>query len=82
MSGSLAADSRFGCKVLLVASAVKAAVYSLVPKESSALTLTVMTSRGHLELTVGIMWHRVELSERCSSEQCLIITAERDNFED
>ena len=37
---------------------------------------------GHLELTVGIMWHRVESSERGSSEQCLIITAERDDFED
>ena len=36
----------------------------------------------HLELTVGIMWHRVESSERGSSEQCLIITAERDDFED
>ena len=46
VSGSLAVDSRFGCKVLLTASAVKAAVYSLVPKESSALPLTVMTPRG------------------------------------
>ena len=37
---------------------------------------------GHFELTVGIMWHRVESSERGSSEQCLIITAEGDDFED
>ena len=37
---------------------------------------------GHFELMVGIMWHRVESRERGSSEQCLIITAERDNFED
>ena len=37
---------------------------------------------GHLELTVGIMWHRVESSECGSSEQCLIITVERGDFED
>lgn len=36
---------------------------------------------GHLELTVGVMWHRVKSSERGSSEQCLIITAEGDDFE-
>ena len=46
VSGSLDVNSRFGCKVLLVASAVKAAVYSLVPNESSALPLTVMMLRG------------------------------------
>ena len=34
---------------------------------------------GHLELTVGIMWHRVESSERGSSDQCLIITMKRDD---
>ena len=39
-------DSRFGCKVLLVASAVKAAVYLLLPEERSALLLTVMTPHG------------------------------------
>ena len=37
---------------------------------------------GHLELTVGIMWHRVESTERGSSEQCVIATAERDYVED
>ena len=37
---------------------------------------------GHLELTVGIMWHRVESSERSSFEQCLIITAKGDDVED
>ena len=29
---------------------------------------------GHLELTVGTMWHDVESSERGLPEQCLIIT--------
>ena len=37
---------------------------------------------GHFELTVGIMWHRIESSERGSSEECLVITAEGDDFED
>ena len=37
---------------------------------------------GHFELTVGIMWHRVESSERGSSEQCLIIIAKGDDVED
>ena len=39
------------------------------------------TRSGHLELEVGIVWHRVESSKRGSSEQCMIITAKRDNVE-
>ena len=68
----------------LVASVVKAAVYSLVPRGSFGLAINHddAARTGHLELTGGIMWHRVESSERSSSEQCLIITAERDDFED
>ena len=46
MSGILDVGSRFGCKVLLFASAAKAVVYLLVPKEGSAFPLTVMTPRG------------------------------------
>ena len=37
---------------------------------------------GHLELEISIVWYRVESSERGSSEQCLIITMEMDDFED
>ena len=37
---------------------------------------------GHLEFMVGVMWHRVESSERSSPEQCLIITAKGDDVED
>ena len=37
---------------------------------------------GHFELTVGIVRHRVESSERGSPEKCLIVTAERGDFED
>ena len=40
------------------------------------------TRTGHLELTVGIVWHRVESSKRGSSKQCMIITAERDDVKD
>ena len=36
---------------------------------------------GHLELKVGITWHCVESSKRGSSEQCMIITAKRDDVE-
>ena len=46
MSGSLDVDSRFGREVLLIVSAAKAVVYLLVPREGSALPLTVMTPRG------------------------------------
>ena len=37
---------------------------------------------GHLELKVCIVRYHIESSERGSSEQCLIITAERDDFKD
>ena len=37
---------------------------------------------GHLEFIVGIMWHRVEPSERGLSEQCLIVTVKGDDVED
>ena len=40
------------------------------------------TRTGHLELMVGIVWHRVESRKRGSSKQCMIITAERDDVED
>ena len=36
----------------------------------------------HLELEVGIVWHRIELSECGSSEQCMIATAEGEDIED
>ena len=36
----------------------------------------------HLELEVCIMWHRIELCERGSSEQSVIAAAERDYVED
>ena len=37
---------------------------------------------GHLELEVGLMWHRIESSKCGSSEQCMIATAEGDGIED
>ena len=37
---------------------------------------------GHLELAISIVWHRVESSERSSSEQWVVTTAERDDIED
>ena len=40
------------------------------------------TRSGHLELEVGIVWHRIELSEFCSSKQCMITTTEGDDIED
>ena len=40
------------------------------------------TRTGHPELTVGIVWHRVESSKRGSSEQCMIVTAKRDDVDD
>ena len=68
----------------LVASAVKAAVYSLVPRESSGLAINRddAARTGHLELMVGIMWDRIESSKHSSSEKCMIITAKRDDVED
>ena len=39
------------------------------------------TRTGHLELKVDIVWYRVELSKRGSSEQCMIITVKRDDVE-
>ena len=36
----------------------------------------------HLELEVCIVWYRIESSERGSSKQCVITTAERDDIED
>ena len=37
---------------------------------------------GHLELEVGIVWHRIESSECGSSEQCMITNAEGDDVEE
>ena len=37
---------------------------------------------GHLELEVGIVWHRIESSECGSSKQCVITTAEGGDIED
>ena len=37
---------------------------------------------GHLELEISIVWHRIESSECCSSEQCMIAAAEGDDIED
>ena len=37
---------------------------------------------GHLELTVGIMWHHIESSKCGSSEQCVIAVVQGDNVED
>ena len=37
---------------------------------------------GHLELEISIVWHCVESSKRCSSEQCVVAAAEWDDVED
>ena len=37
---------------------------------------------GHLEFEIGIVWDRIEASERGSSEQCVVATAEGDDVED
>ena len=37
---------------------------------------------GHLEFEIGIVWDRIEASERGSSEQCMIATTEGDDVED
>ena len=36
----------------------------------------------HLELEICVVWHRVELCKRGSSEQSVIAAAERDYVED
>ena len=36
----------------------------------------------HLEFEIGVVWDRVEASERSSSEQCVVATAEGDDVED
>ena len=36
----------------------------------------------HLELEVGVVRHRIELSKCSSSKQCMIATAEGDDIED
>ena len=40
------------------------------------------TWTGHFELKISIMWHHIELSERGSSEQCMIAAAKRDDVKD
>ena len=37
---------------------------------------------GHLELEISVVWHCVQSSKRCSSEQCMVAAAEGDNVED
>ena len=37
---------------------------------------------GHLELEISIVWHCVESSNRCSSEQCVVAVGEGDDVED
>ena len=37
---------------------------------------------GHLELKVGIVWHRIETSKCSLSEQCVITTAEGDDIKE
>ena len=37
---------------------------------------------GHLELEVGVVWHRIESSECGSSKQCMITAAKGDDIED
>ena len=37
---------------------------------------------GHLELEISVVWHHIESSECCSSEQCMIAIAEGDDIED
>ena len=36
----------------------------------------------HLELKIGIVWHRIESGECGSSEKCVIAVAEGDEIED
>ena len=36
----------------------------------------------HLELKIGVVWHRVESSKHGSSEQCMIAAAKRDDIKD
>ena len=33
---------------------------------------------GHLEFEIGIVWDRIQASERSSSEQCMVATADVD----
>ena len=40
------------------------------------------TWTGHLELEISIVWHRIESSKCCSSQQCVIATVEGDDIED
>ena len=37
---------------------------------------------GHLELEIGIVWHRIESSECGSSKQCVVTNDKRDDVED
>ena len=37
---------------------------------------------GHLELEIGIVWHRIESRKCSSSKQCVVTTAKRDDVED
>ena len=37
---------------------------------------------GHIELKVGIVWHRIETSKCGSSKKCVITTAKGDDIED
>ena len=39
-------------------------------------------SAGHLELEISVVWHYVESSKRCLSEQCVVAAAEGDDIED
>ena len=36
----------------------------------------------HLELQIGVMWDRIEVSKSGSSEQCVIAATEGDDVED
>ena len=40
------------------------------------------TWSAHLEFEIGIVWDRIEASERGSSEQCMVATTEGDDVED
>ena len=37
---------------------------------------------GHLELEISMVWHCIESSKCCSSEQCVVSAAEGDDIED
>ena len=37
---------------------------------------------GHLEFEIGIVWDRIEASERGSSDKCVAATVEGDDVED